>query len=61
MENKPNYIHATNIAKLFAKWPGKWNSKNKVNSTKMGLWQILKYFSNWNYFALKQNLSHSVI
>ena len=61
MENKSNYIQAINIAKLFAKSPGKWNSKNKVNSTKMGLWLILKYFGEWNYLALKQNLGHSLI
>ena len=59
MENKVNHIQTIISINLFHKRWGKWNSKNKAESRKMGGCNRFQFFLvGWISFALSQKATY---
>ena len=61
MENKVNYIHATNFINLFDTPRDQGNRKNKAESKKMGLRFFPVKFHGYVLFKLTQNVYYALI
>ena len=61
MENKGNCIQTIIFVDLCYTWRGKWNSKNKAKSRKIGSPFFPIYFDGWISLTLSQNANQAHI